>query len=123
MKINILGNRKKKIKGDRKKIRIPRIRKQLHIPLVIGFVVILIALGIYFQFLPSIGSLAHTFESKATTDPVQSSADAGAQLTVPLAKPLIADFLASPENQSDPLFVQFFDMAGRSRYAGMELWR
>jgi PKD repeat protein len=42
---------------------------------------------------------------------VQSLAGAGAPLTIPLAKPLIADFLASPENQSDPLSVQFFDMS------------
>ena len=111
MKINILGNRKKKIPGDRKKIRIPRIRKQLHVPLVVGFIVILIALGMYFHFLPSIGSLVYTFESKTTADSVQSLTDMSAPLTVPLAKPLIADFLASPENQSDPLSVQFFDMS------------
>jgi PKD repeat protein len=110
MKINILGN-KKKILGDRKKIRIPRIRKQLHVPLVIGAIIILLGLGMYFHFLPSIGSFTHMFEPEVTAGPVQSLADTGAPLSIPLAKPLIADFLASPENQSDPLSVQFFDMS------------
>ena len=102
MKINILGNRKK-ILGDRKQLRIPRIRKQSHIPLVIGVIIILLGLGMYFHFLPSIGSFTHMFEPEVTAAPVQSLADAGAPLSIPLTKPLIADFLASPGNQSDPL--------------------
>jgi len=96
---------------DRKKIRLPRIRKQLRIPLVIGTLIILIALGMYFHLLPGIGSLAHLFEPRVTADPLQSLAGAGNPLTAPLAKPLIADFLASPGYQSDPLSVQFFDMS------------
>ena len=52
------------------------------------------------------------FEPKVTADPVQSLEDAVAPLEVPLTKPLIADFLtSSPDNQSDPLSVQFFDMS------------
>src|SRR5271157_63568 len=96
---------------DRKKIRLPRIRKQLRIPLVIGTLTILIALGMYFHLLPGIGSLAHLFEPRVTADPLQSLAGAGNPLTAPLAKPLIADFLASPGYQSDPFSVQFFDMS------------
>ena len=102
---------KLKIPFGRKKIRVPRIKKQARIPLVIGTLIILIALGMYFHLLPGIGSLAHLFEPRVTADPLQSLGGAATPLSTDLAKPLIADFLASPGYQSDPLSVQFFDMS------------
>src|SRR5208283_2508567 len=102
---------KLKIPFDRKKIRLPRIRKQLRIPLIIGTLIILVALGMYFHLLPGIGSLTHLFEPRVTADPLQSLGDTETSLSIDLAKPLIADFLASPGYQSDPLSVQFFDMS------------
>src|SRR5208283_4631127 len=104
MKIRIPG-------VNRKKIRIPRIKKQARLPLVIGLVIVLLVLGTYFHILPGIGNLAHLFGPKVTADSLQSLGDAGAPLSTPLVKPLIADFLASPGYQSDPLSVQFFDMS------------
>ncbi len=93
------------------KMRIPRVRKQIRIPLVIGAILILLALGMYFHILPSIGSLAHLFEPKIAVNPVRSLSDEDASLSPALAKPLIADILASPTYQSNPLSVQFFDMS------------
>jgi PKD repeat protein len=109
---------KLKIPFDRKKIRLPRIRKQLRIPLVIGTLIILIALGMYVHLLPGIGSFAHVFEPKISAAPLQSLGDEGVSLNTPLAPPLIADVLASPGYQSDPLSVQFFDMSR----GGPETW-
>src|SRR5208337_2147419 len=104
MKIRIPG-------VNRKKIRIPRIKKQARLPLVIGLVIVLLVLGTYFHILPGIGSLAHLFEPRVTADPLQSLGDTGVPLSTSLAKPLIADFMASPEYQYNPLSVQFFDMS------------
>jgi len=104
MKIRIPG-------VNRKKIRIPRIKKQARLPLVIGLVIVLLVLGTYFHILPGIGNLAHLFGPKVTADSLQSLGDAGAPLSTPLVKPLIADFLASSKYQSDPFSVQFFDMS------------
>src|SRR5208337_878677 len=101
-----------KIPGvNRKKIRIPRIKKQARLPLIIGLVIVLLVLGTYFHILPGIGSFAHLLEPKVTAEPLQSLGDAGASLVTSLAKPLIADFLASPGYQSDLLSVQFFDLS------------
>src|SRR5208283_3292086 len=48
---------------------------------------------------------------RVTADPLQSLGDTETSLSIDLAKPLIADFLASPGYESDPLSVQFFDMS------------
>jgi PKD repeat protein len=93
------------------KIKIPRIRKKIRIPLIVGLVILLLVLGMYFHLVPGPGSLVHLFDPKVTAGPVQSVADAGASLNTPLATPLIADCLASPGLWSDPLSVQFFDMS------------
>ncbi|WP_292426273.1 PKD domain-containing protein [Methanoregula sp.] len=98
-----------KIPRIQKQIRIPRLRKQIRVPFIIGLVILLLLLGIYFHLVPGPGDIAHMFVPKVTATPVQSVASADASLTVPLAQPLIADCLASP-NRSDPLSVQFFDM-------------
>ena len=102
---------KLKLPFDRKKIRLPRIRKQVRIPLVIGALIILVALGMYFHLLPGFGSFAHLFEPKVSADSLKSLADGGTSLATPLAQPLIADLLAAPGYQSDPLSVQFLDMS------------
>ncbi len=102
---------KLKFPVSKKKIRIPRIKKQVRIPLVIGAIILLVALGMYFHLLPDIGSLAHLFEPGVTAAPLQSLGDVVVPLSASLAQPLIADFLASPGYQSDPRSVQFFDMS------------
>jgi PKD repeat protein len=101
---------KLKVSLPRKKVRLPRLRKQVRIPLLIAVLVVLAALGMYFHILPGPASLAHMFEPKASTALLLPVGDAGAALAAPLAPPLVADFLASPD-QSNPLTVQFFDMS------------
>ena len=95
----------------KKKIRLPRLRKQVRIPLLIALLVVLVALGMYCHILPGPASLVHLFEPKAGTTALQPVGDAGTSLATPLAQPLAADFLASPGYQSNPLAVQFFDMS------------
>ncbi|ABS56933.1 PKD domain containing protein [Methanoregula boonei 6A8] len=102
---------KLKISIPKKKLRLPRLKKQARIPILIAICVILVALGLLFHILPGPGSLAHFFEAKTSTESLQSVGGATTGLAEPLAPPLIADFLASPGYQSNPLSVQFFDMS------------
>ena len=87
---------KLKIPFGRKKIRVPRIKKQARIPLVIGTLIILIALGMYFHLLPGIGSLAHLFEPRVTADPLQSLGGAATPLGQTLQNPLSLTFWLLP---------------------------
>src|SRR5208337_3474703 len=93
------------------KMKIPRIRKKIIIAGAVGLVILLLALGIYFHVVPGPGNIAHIFDPKATATPLQPIADAGTLLNISLENPLIADSLASPGYQSNPLSVQFFDMS------------
>ena len=94
-----------------KKIRIPRLKKKVRIALLIVALVILVIAGMYVHVIPGPGSLLHLFEPRAELSSPQSVAGTGAALATPLASPLFADFLTSPENQSDPLSIRFFDMS------------
>ena len=95
----------------RKKIRLPRLRKKIRVPLLIGVLIVLAALGMYMHILPGPANLVHLFEPRASTTALQPVGDSGAPLAAPLAPPLVADFLASPGYQSNPLAVQFLDMS------------
>jgi PKD repeat protein len=101
---------KLKISLPKKKIRLPRLKKKVRNTILIVVLVILVAVGMYVHLLPGPGSLAHLFEPKAGIESLQPAGDTGDSLAAPLAPPLVADFLASP-NQSNPLEAQFFDMS------------
>ncbi|HVP97030.1 PKD domain-containing protein [Methanoregula sp.] len=100
-----------KIPLNTKKIRLPRLNKKARLLLGTGVVILLLILGMYLHILPSPGTIPHFFEPRVTAAPLTSLNGADTALSTPLSPPLIADFLAAPVNQSDPLTVQFFDLS------------
>lgn len=94
-----------------KKIRFPRIRKRVIVLGLVCLALIVLCIVAYLYLIPAMKGVPHMFDPRATASPVQQVSGAGAQLTGPLSKPLIADFSALPGHEYNPLEVQFLDLS------------
>ena len=89
----------------------PRIKRKVLIAAAIALVIIVIGAAYALHLLPSAGTLSHAFEPKASAGTVTLIGGADSQLTIPLSRPLIADFSASPRDTITPLSIQFLDLS------------
>jgi len=91
--------------------RFPRIKKRSLLAVLGIAILLLVVVGIFFQILPGPGTLPRFFESKASPVTLHPLADAVNSITVPMNRPLIADFLHAPALDYTPLSIRFLDLS------------
>jgi PKD repeat protein len=82
--------------------------------LIAGIIlVILVCAGAAFflHLLPGPATVSHALEPKETAATITPMDGAASPLSVPLAKPLIADYAVSPMDQNDPMAIRFLDVS------------
>jgi len=88
-----------------------KIKKKVIIPGIAVLVILIIVAAFFLHLLPSLGSLNHMLEPKASAVMIPSIDDASGVLSTPLEKPLIAEFSAAPVDRYTPLNLQFLDLS------------
>ena len=89
----------------------PRIKRKVLITAAIALVIIVLGAAFALHLLPSMETLSHALEPRATAGPVTLIRETADTLSTPLNRPLIADFSASPRDTITPLSIQFLDLS------------
>ncbi|MGD0079331.1 MAG: PKD domain-containing protein [Methanoregula sp.] len=89
----------------------PRIKKRVLIAGILFMVLLLAGAASFFHLLPGPAALARVLEPRAPASPTTPIGGMAASLSVPLQKPLIADFSGSRPDLYTPLTMKFLDLS------------